>query len=396
MLRPLSLAFLAASFFTGLGFSFMFPMMSLYLIDDIGSSPIQMGVYLAIQVLSGVVVSQYLGKQSDKGWSRKRIIYVSQLCFMAAMLVFINTRSYAVALMASIFLLSIGAATLPQMFTIGRLYADKELGEQSNLFVSLLRAAIAVAWVAGPPAAFYLKASFGLSAAFGAAIVSAALMLLITRTLPDYKIEPRSDEDAATVHIKWFRSPAIVFYLISCVFMLSASTMYNSTIPLYVTKELLLDAQWAGYLMGLAAFLEIPFMLLAGMFGPRFGYKRSIAFGLLAGAVFYVVILSFTSLPVLLISQILNGIFIAIISTLGMIYIQNIMRHEMGLATTLYTNTYQLAALIGSLMVGGIAQWFSYYSVFIGCLVLVLLSLVFLGLVHQQRNTVSLQEVSNV
>jgi SET family sugar efflux transporter-like MFS transporter len=295
--------------------------------------------------------------------------------------VFIFTQSYWVALAGSVLLLSIGSAALPQMFTMGRLYSDKQLGPKSDLFMSLLRAAIAVAWVIGPPLAFLFKAEFGFAAAFSAAIACALLMILIATVLPEYAAQP-SDQEQLSHSVQWHRSAPIVFYLLACVFMFCASTMYNTSIPLYLSKELLLDAQWAGYLMGLAALLEIPFMLLAGLFGPRFGYKRSIAIGLLAGALFYICILNTTAINLLMLAQLFNGVFVAIISTLGMILIQNMMRHELGLATTLFTNAQQLSSLLGGLLVGVIAQWADYYSVYIACLVLTLMSLAFLAMVQ--------------
>ena len=102
MFHPIRLLYLTASFFCGLGFAFMFPLISLYLVEELGSSPLQMGLFLAIQVSTGVLVSTKIGKYSDAGWSRKRIIIVSQLCFTAALLVFIFTRNYYAALAASV------------------------------------------------------------------------------------------------------------------------------------------------------------------------------------------------------------------------------------------------------------------------------------------------------
>jgi len=334
-----------------------------------------MGLFLAIQVSMGVLVSTKIGKYSDAGWSRKRILVVSQLSFTAALLVFIFTRNYYAALAASVFLMSIGSATLPQMFTLGRFYSDHVLKTDGALFMSLLRAAIAVAWVIGPPLAFMIKNHFGFSYAFATAIISALIMVGIVFFLPEYRAKSTTQEEQHS-RLKWHRCPSIFFYLLACLFMFSASYMYNTTIPLYVTKELLLSSQWAGYLMGTAAFLEIPFMILAGIYGSRLGYKRLLYVGLFSGLIFYAGFLMSSNIVILMALQLFNGIFIAIISTLGMLLIQDMMKHEMGTATTLFNSAQMLSALLGSLLVGLTAQFISYYAVFVVAIVLVVLAMI--------------------
>jgi SET family sugar efflux transporter-like MFS transporter len=374
MFHPIRLLYLTASFFCGLGFAFMFPLISLYLVEELGSSPLEMGMFLAIQVSTGVFVSTKIGKYSDAGWSRKRIIVFSQLSFTAALLVFIFTRDYYAALAASVFLMSIASATLPQMFTLGRFYSDYALKSNGVLFMSLLRAAISVAWVIGPPLAFMVKNHFGFSYAFAIAIASALIMVVIVFFLPEYRGKPITAEQQQS-SVKWHRSPPIFFYLLACLFMFSASYMYNTTIPLYVTMELSLSSQWAGYLMGTAAFLEIPFMVLAGIYGAKLGYKRLLYVGLFSGLVFYAGLLISNNIIILVALQFFNGVFIAIIATLGMILIQDMMKHEMGTATTLFNSAQMMSALVGSLVVGVTAQFVSYYAVFVVAIVLIVLAM---------------------
>ncbi|MEH6453323.1 MAG: sugar efflux transporter [Psychromonas sp.] len=399
MFNPIRLMYLTASFFCGLGTAFMFPLISLYLIEELGASPLEMGIFLAIQVSTGVFVSTKIGKFSDRGWSRKRIIVFSQFSFTAALLVFIFTRDYYAALAASVFLMSIASATLPQMFTLGRFYSDNALKSNAVLFMSLLRAAIALAWVVGPPLAFMVKNQFGFSYAFAIAIASALTMVIIVYFLPEYRGKVITAEQQKS-NLQWHRSPSIFFYLLACLFMFSASYMYNTTIPLYLTIELSLSSQWAGYLMGTAAFLEIPFMVLAGIYGARLGYKRLMYVGLLSGIIFYAGLLLTNNIMILMALQFFNGVFIAIIATLGMLLIQDMMKHEMGTATTLFNSAQMMSALLGSLVVGVTAQFISYYAVFVVAIVLVVLAMLSLLMVkdtvaddNKQQNGAMLKEI---
>ncbi|WP_413700024.1 hypothetical protein ACLKMH_22440 [Psychromonas sp. KJ10-10] len=63
--------YLLTCLFNGLSTAFVFPLLSLYLIDELQASPISMGFFIAIMISSGVLVSQYLAKKSDQGRSRK-------------------------------------------------------------------------------------------------------------------------------------------------------------------------------------------------------------------------------------------------------------------------------------------------------------------------------------
>ncbi|SKA48449.1 hypothetical protein [Enterovibrio nigricans] len=123
------LFYLLVCLFAGLGSGFFMPLLSLFVIDGLGASPSQMGVYLALSVVSGVFVSQLLATLSDYGWERRRIIALSQGAFIVTMLLFVFIRSYYLALLVTIFVFSISSAALSQTFALGREYADRGLKE---------------------------------------------------------------------------------------------------------------------------------------------------------------------------------------------------------------------------------------------------------------------------
>lgn len=383
MLHPTRLLFLTATFFCGLAFAFMFPLVSLYLVDEIGTSPLVMGLFLTSMVLSSIVVSAYIGKKSDQGWRRKRIILVAQVSYALAMLVFIFTRDLAFAFAAAIVLLSVSGATLPQIFTMGRLYADRDIKTGGSLFMSLMRAGIAVAWVVGPPMAFLAKEHFGFNVAFSLSLISALLMVAIVMLLPEVQATEHA-EDSATVIKGWYRNRPMVLFLLSTALMFSAINMYINSIPLYLAKELAVGSHWAGYFMGLAAFFEIPFMVLAGLLGPKLGNKRLMVVGLGFGTAFFIGLLLADSVAQLLFLQLFNGVYVAIIACLGMLLAQDLMKREMGMATTLFNGAQQVSMLIGNLTVGLVAQFLSYYAIFYVCVAVTLVALLLLLLVKEE------------
>ena len=163
--------------------------------------------------------------------------------------------------------------------------------------------------------------------------------------------------------------------------------MYINSISLYVTKELQLGSEWAGYLMGLAAFFEIPFMVLAGIYGPRIGNKKMMLIALIFGGLFFGGLLVADNIFQLMMLQLLNGVFVAVTACLGMLLIQDLMKKEMGLATTLFSSAQQISMLVGSLSVGIIAQFFSFYAVYIACVLMLIISFALLFAVKEATTT---------
>ncbi len=377
--------FLLSTLYSGLSTAFIFPLVSLYLIDEIGVPPIKLGIFLAAMVISGVYASLLIGKKSDQGANRKQIVVVAQVCFFIAVSIMAFTRDFYISLVAAIFFLSVSSSSLPQLFTMGRIYADKHLADRSVIFLSMMRAAIAVAWVIGPPVAFLLKDSLGFTLTFMVSGGFALTLLVLVLFLP---VEPEiKDNELKPDGQAWFKVSGVALFLFSILAMYTANNMYITSIPLYITKELLLGSQWAGYLMGTAALIEIPIMLLAGLLAPKFGSKRLLVIGVISGIAFYVGLLMADNIWQLFALQVFNGLFIGITGSLGIIFIQNLMSKQMGLATTLFNNAMQLSMLLGGLAIGVVAQYFSYYAIFIGSLICSLIALCFILLVNSTNRS---------
>lgn len=399
MFNRTQLTFLVATLFCGLSTAFMFPLVGLYLVDELAASPVQMGGFLAVMVLSGVVASAWLAKRSDQGLSRKYIVITAQLCFAISALILAATRDFYLALATVVVFLSISACSIPQTFTLGREYSDRELGAKGTVFLSYMRAGIAAAWVIGPPLAFLLKEQFGFSITFVLSAISALVMLVMVVYLPEYAQQSRvgaknadanetltaADTTKANDDKSWLKNTSVVLFLLSTVAMFSANNMYITALPLYLTKELAIGSQWAGYLMGLAALFEIPFMILVGYLAPKLGNKRLMLVGLVAGSIFYAGLLLTEQVWLLLALQLFNGVFIAISACLGMLLIQDLMKSRMGMATTLFGSAQQLSMLVGSLGVGLVAQFMSYYAVFAVSLSAALIALCLLLMVKEAQ-----------
>jgi SET family sugar efflux transporter-like MFS transporter len=162
---------------------------------------------------------------------------------------------------------------------------------------------------------------------------------------------------------------------IASTLMWTCNSMYLINMPLYITRELGLEEKLAGVLMGTAAALEIPFMLLAGYYTQRFGKRPMMLVAVLAGVGFYVGLVTLSSQSALIALQLLNAIFIGIVAGIGMSYFQDLMPGRAGVATTLFANSIRTGSIMAGAIAGTVAEIWSFHGVFMVATALALAAL---------------------
>ncbi len=365
LFRKTPLSYLFVSLFTGLSSGFFYPLLGIFVVDGLHASPFEMGIFLALSILSGVLVSQRIAKLSDENGDRRKIILFSQGAFIFVMILFTVVRSYYVALFIMLSISSFTAAAMPQTYTLAREFADKNLGKNATLFVSLMRAMMSLSWVIGPPLAFILYGKYGFNGAF---IFAASAMLfssfIVWTMFPTRKaIQSDLNEHRRFTGLSWRKREGISLYLCALLMLFWANSMYVMSMPLYVTKELGLSGEIAGQLMGLAAFIEIPVMVLAGIWAIKIAPKKLMILGAASASLFYICLFYSQFLWQIYALQLLNGLAVGITASLGIVIMQNMMSQQMGVATTLFNNCLMIATLMSSISVGLVAEFKDYHSV---------------------------------
>jgi SET family sugar efflux transporter-like MFS transporter len=276
---------------------------------------------------------------------------------------FIVVRDYWIAITIATLFGSVSGAAFGQLFALGREYGDRYV-EDSTTFLSTMRAGIAIAWVFGPPLAFMLKASFGYNASFGVSATIVGLsIIVIAKYLPDGVTKASEAEQEAEIEVKGSHPNGLIaLYCLVVVFAFAANNLYITSMPLYLSQELQVNPNWLGLLFGAGALCEIPIMLSAGKLAEKIGTIKLLMLGILSGIIFYLVMLTSTSFASMLVAQLLNGFFIGVCATLGMVVLQDMMKHRLGTASTLFSNMLNVSMLVASLSVGVVAQMFDYYS----------------------------------
>lgn len=368
-----STAFLIVAFLTGIAGALQTPTLSIFLTDEVHARPAMVGFFFTGSAVIGILVSQFLAGRSDKRGDRKSLIVFCCLLGVLACTLFAWNRNYFVLLFVGVFLSSFGSTANPQMFALAREHADKT-GREAVMFSSFLRAQVSLAWVIGPPLAYALAMGFSFTVMYlSAAVAFIVCGVMVWLFLPSMQKELPLATGTVEAPRRNRRDTLLLFVI--CTLMWGSNSLYIINMPLFIINELHLPEKLAGVMMGTAAGLEIPTMLIAGYFAKRLGKRFLMRVAAVGGVCFYAGMLMAHSPVILLGLQLLNAIFIGILGGIGMLYFQDLMPGQAGSATTLYTNTSRVGWIIAGSVAGIVAEIWNYHAAFWFAMVMIIATL---------------------
>ncbi|EIH3406019.1 sugar efflux transporter SetB [Escherichia coli] len=368
-----STAFLIVAFLTGIAGALQTPTLSIFLTDEVHARPAMVGFFFTGSAVIGILVNQFLAGRSDKRGDRKSLIVFCCLLGVLACTLFAWNRNYFVLLFVGVFLSSFGSTANPQMFALAREHADKT-GREAVMFSSFLRAQVSLAWVIGPPLAYALAMGFSFTVMYlSAAVAFIVCGVMVWLFLPSMQKELPLATGTVEAPRRNRRDTLLLFVI--CTLMWGSNSLYIINMPLFIINELHLPEKLAGVMMGTAAGLEIPTMLIAGYFAKRLGKRFLMRVAAVGGVCFYAGMLMAHSPVILLGLQLLNAIFIGILGGIGMLYFQDLMPGQAGSATTLYTNTSRVGWINAGSVAGIVAEIWNYHAVFWFAMVMIIATL---------------------
>lgn len=380
-LLPLGFLFLAVGISTAL----YFPFLSLFLSTDVAAGPVKITFFLVVAPLAGVLGSVLIGRLSDRWPIRRRLLIGGAVAGLIGTGLSAVVRDYWVLLALAITALALAGSLFPQSFAYARQVLERDDPARAALGISALRTVFSLAWVAGPPLAAFLLESGGFIWVYGTAALTYALAAAVAicwlgevpapaaRAL-EAPIDDRPDAPRWTL---WLTAAA--FTLLQTPLTLSVQAL-----PLFISTDLGGGVRDAGLLLGLCAALEIPLMLGLGVLATRMPIRRLLFAGSACGVSYFALVAVATDLRLLIGGQVLNALFIAAISGLGISYMQNMLPRHPGRATTLFTNSFPMGAMLAGPLFG-IAQRFDYRLAYWLCTGLCLAGLALLIVVRNER-----------
>ncbi|EOK1387743.1 sugar efflux transporter SetA [Escherichia coli] len=356
-------AFMLVAFMMGVAGALQAPTLSLFLSREVGAQPFWIGLFYTVNAIAGIGVSLWLAKRSDSQGDRRKLIIFCCLMAIGNALLFAFNRHYLTLITCGVLLASLANTAMPQLFALAREYADNSAREVV-MFSSVMRAQLSLAWVIGPPLAFMLALNYGFKVMFSiAAGIFTLSLVLIAFMLPSVARVELPSENALSMQGGWQDSNVRMLFVASTL-MWTCNTMYIIDMPLWISSELGLPDKLAGFLMGTAAGLEIPAMILAGYYVKRYGKRRMMVIAVAAGVLFYTGLIFFHSRMALMMLQLFNAVFIGIVAGIGMLWFQDLMPGRAGAATTLFTNSISTGVILAGVIQGAIAQSWGHFAVY--------------------------------
>lgn len=356
-------AFMLVAFMMGVAGALQAPTLSLFLSREVGAQPFWIGLFYTVNAIAGIGVSLWLAKRSDSQGDRRKLIIFCCLMAIGNALLFAFNRHYLTLITCGVLLASLANTAMPQLFALAREYADNSAREVV-MFSSVMRAQLSLAWVIGPPLAFMLALNYGFTVMFSiAAGIFTLSLVLIAFMLPSVARVELPSENALSMQGGWQDSNVRMLFVASTL-MWTCNTMYIIDMPLWISSELGLPDKLAGFLMGTAAGLEIPAMILAGYYVKRYGKRRMMVIAVAAGVLFYTGLIFFHSRMALMTLQLFNAVFIGIVAGIGMLWFQDLMPGRAGAATTLFTNNISTGVILAGVIQGAIAQSWGHFAVY--------------------------------
>ncbi|MGX2975135.1 sugar efflux transporter [Ursidibacter arcticus] len=388
LLSSASAAFLIVIFMTGLAGALRIPALTVYLHKEVTSDPMMVGLFYSINSLVSMILSQIVAYYSDRYPNRKLIIALSCVMQMFGCLLFAFNRDYYVLLILGTLILGLGSSASSQLFALSREYSNSQKRD-STMFNTVLRAQLSLAWIVGPPLAYLLSDQFGFTFMYcAAATIFAMSIIIVVLMLPqavssDPNIANQNDDEQIREEGISSNRNSVILLCVTCLFVWTCNSMMFINMPIYLSESLGLSDRLAGLLMGTAAAIEIPVMLIAGYCTKFIDKKSLMLIGIVAGIGYYLCLSLATTEWQLIASQLLNGLFVGILASIGMIYFQDLMPYKMGTATTLFTNTGSASWVTAGPIAGIVASEFGYHSTWYLAMGLCFIALIFMLFVRK-------------
>lgn len=374
------------SLLVGSLYALVVPTLSVFLANELQVRPFLIGSFFVSMSLTAIVYGQSIALWSDRIADRRKLIFVGMVFGGLACFGFAWLRSYPLVMLTGLTLFSLSFSAAAQIVALSREFADQHLEARHNrIFNAIVRACVALAWMAGPPIGFALlkytsfQQHYATTALLYFAVAIVALLLL-----PQTRKRELGDSDEVPVNHRSVMFTAVAAFSL----LYGANQCYLISLPLFLEQNLGIESYKAGWLFGTAAGLEIPVMIFAGWLGGRFNLLPLIRIGAVAAVILNLGVWHATALWQLFALQLFNAVFIGFVAGLGMSWFQDRLPGRMGTASALYLNCMNLGNVLGSVFLALFAELYSYRELFAVNLVGCVLALGLFYLVGKREQTV--------
>lgn len=345
-------ALLAANaFFVGCIYASTINYGSIVAIEALGLPNAAYSAILSVSSLVGAAASLAMGYLSDRIPDRRLLVIGCALTGALGLVLILSFRTQLAFIIAMCAIMPFGTAVFSQSFAYARSFYNREAPARAEFMNSVMRTIFAVAWTVVPPIVGWVAVTNGVFSVYGIAVsayIACAIVFTVILRTPEGRVaSPQKAANANGTPAGPGIDPAIMAGIGGLLLILMASQINIVSTPLLITITLGGSYADLGWFAGLAAGIELPFMLLWGYLLRWVPKYLIIACAALLFGLYLFLLSCATSVTDILWLQLLNGPATAALVSIPISYMQDAIRHRVGLSTSLLDVT-RVAAVIAS------------------------------------------------
>jgi MFS family permease len=342
-----------ALFFSGVCFASTMPYQSLVAIGTLKMSDAAFSVLVALASLMGVVFSVFVGIRSDKSPNRLRLIQQMSVAGVVGFAAVWFSTSPIVFAVCTVLFIPISGSMYGQFFAIARVYCLHHYPDQAAEITASIRALFALSWISAPPLiALGITAGMPTIAVYLVASASAAViftLLGVSRKVfslpaPTAAAQAKSFLTSLAELTSWRISTRVL----AVGTIMGAHRLNAIVIALIITTSAGGTESDVGYVAALTALLEIPLMIFVARAFRWFRKSTLLAMGSALFSVYLLLLFTATAMPMIYALCIINAAAAAILLSVNIVYLQDLVAESPGLGSALMSITGFVSAGIGA------------------------------------------------
>jgi len=341
------------------------PYQSIIGINELGLSDRAYSGLIFLAALVNVATSLTLGIWSDRLSDRRPLVLALSVSGMLGFGMIYEFRTAGVFIFGMLVLIPISNSTYSILFASIRATTNTMDRGRAAAITSTVRALFSGSWALAPGLiGLYLINSQSMTPAYGiaglASLTCFCLYLFFAKPAPVANASP-SQQIGFFSSLGRVFSPYVLVRVGVMALLLGLQRLNSVVSPLIITHAAGGTVVDVGFMAGLTAFLEMPFMLMWGALQRRFRSVHVLAVGALIYCL-YLVLLSFASAPWQIYALVLiNACGAAAILSVPITYLQDLIADRPGLGSSLVSvNTFIANGISASIFAAGTA--FTGYS----------------------------------
>jgi len=366
-----------------------FPFYSLYA-RSLGASLGQVALVVGLQSITSVIAGLALGRVADRVGSRRLMIPAAMICLSLISIAMATAGSWGWLVPLQGLL---GVASGAEQVAAMALMADILYGNpQRGRYISGYRMSGSLAFSIAIVASGWLADTVGLRGSFelAAGIYGLAFLVSLFLTEPEHVV-PLGPSTSFGVLL---RGPMRPLLIVALTFGIPFSAVF-SVWSIWISDVLGFGRATFSQLWGIAAFVEVPSMLAAGILVDRVGRRPTFIAGLAGFSLVYLIYALAPPLPGLVGAQLIRGMaFAAFTATSLTMAIDLAPPDARGRASGLFNSAQGLAQISGNWIGGPIAGAVGFRLLFIIATLTVLCGAAYSYVVLGQKRSVGLDEVN--